>query len=52
MFQHTNHHAKLALCCINLNQYREAVDAAATEANTISIRKEGQCWRVCMSRSS
>jgi clathrin heavy chain len=39
LFININNNAKLALCYINLAQYREAVDAA-TKANSISTWKE------------
>jgi clathrin heavy chain len=39
LFININNNAKLALCYINLGQYREAVDAA-TKANSISTWKE------------
>jgi len=39
LFQNINNNAKLALCYVNLEQYREAVDAA-TKANSISTWKE------------
>lgn len=39
LFININNNAKLALCYINLTQYREAVDAA-TKANSISTWKE------------
>ena len=39
LFNNINNNSKLALCYINLNQYREAVDAAQ-KANSISTWKE------------
>ena len=39
LFSNINNNAKLALCYINLEQYREAVDAA-TKANSVSSWKE------------
>ncbi len=39
LFSNINNNAKLALCFINLNQYREAVDAAQ-KANSIATWKE------------
>jgi len=39
LFQSINNNAKLALCYVNLQQYREAVDAA-TKANAIATWKE------------
>lgn len=39
LFININNNAKLALCYINLQQYREAVDAA-TKANSVSTWKE------------
>jgi clathrin heavy chain len=39
LFQNINNNAKLALCYVNLEQFREAVDAA-TKANSISTWKE------------
>lgn len=39
LFSNINNNSKLALCFINLNQYREAVDAAQ-KANSISTWKE------------
>lgn len=39
LFMNINNNAKLALCYINLSQYREAVDAA-TKANSITTWKE------------
>lgn len=39
LFNNINNNSKLALCFINLNQYREAVDAAQ-KANSISTWKE------------
>jgi clathrin heavy chain len=39
LFQNINNNAKLSLCYVNLEMYREAVDAA-TKANSISTWKE------------
>eukprot|EP01038_Epipyxis_sp_PR26KG_P012690 gene12690-17015_t len=39
LFININNNAKLALCYVNLRQYREAVDAA-TKANSVSTWKE------------
>jgi clathrin heavy chain len=39
LFNNINNNSKLALCYINLNQFREAVDAAQ-KANSISTWKE------------
>ena len=39
LFRNINNNAKLALCFVNLEQYREAVDAA-TKANSIATWKE------------
>jgi clathrin heavy chain len=39
LFTNINNNAKLALCYVNLEQYREAVDAA-TKANSVSTWKE------------
>mmetsp|Transcript_21954 Transcript_21954/g.32005 ORF Transcript_21954/g.32005 Transcript_21954/m.32005 type:complete len:1722 (-) Transcript_21954:178-5343(-) len=39
LFQNINNNAKLALCYVNLEMYREAVDSA-TKANSISTWKE------------
>ena len=39
LYMNINNNAKLALCYINLTQYREAVDAA-TKANSITTWKE------------
>jgi clathrin heavy chain len=39
LFRNINNNAKLALCFVNLEQYREAVDAA-TKANSVSTWKE------------
>jgi clathrin heavy chain len=39
LFMNINNNAKLALCYINMEQYREAVDAA-TKANSVSTWKE------------
>ena len=39
LFQNINNNAKLALCYVNLEQYREAVDAA-TKAHSVSTWKE------------
>ena len=39
LFININNNAKLALCYINLEQYREAVDAA-TKANSVNTWKE------------
>eukprot|EP00607_Mallomonas_marina_P003718 CAMPEP_0182427698 /NCGR_PEP_ID=MMETSP1167-20130531/18991_1 /TAXON_ID=2988 /ORGANISM="Mallomonas Sp, Strain CCMP3275" /LENGTH=1652 /DNA_ID=CAMNT_0024610121 /DNA_START=314 /DNA_END=5272 /DNA_ORIENTATION=+ len=46
LFININNNAKLALCYVNLEQFREAVDAA-TKANAISTWKEvnGACIR-------
>jgi uncharacterized membrane protein YdbT with pleckstrin-like domain len=39
LFRNINNNAKLALCFVNLEQFREAVDAA-TKANSVSTWKE------------
>jgi clathrin heavy chain len=39
LFININNNAKLALCYVNLEQYREAVEAA-TKANSVSTWKE------------
>ena len=39
LFTNINNNAKLALCYVNLEQFREAVDAA-TKANSVSTWKE------------
>lgn len=51
LFSNINNNAKLALCFINLNQYREAVDAAQ-KANSIATWKEVNVACVKVGRSA
>lgn len=50
LFKNINNNSKLALCYINLNQYREAVEAAQ-KANSISTYKEVNIACVKVGRS-